>query len=385
MLFLKCYFCCSALNEKHLHIISFDNPFPPNYGGVIDVFYKIKALHQLGIKIYLHCFCLERNQVSDELKGITEKVFLYPKNRNPLFLFSPIPMSVISRFDKKLIKNITNIDAPILVEGLQSSMIINRFDFKKRKVFLRLHNIESNFYAGMSSNETSILKKILYRVEAYKYKNYQNKINRFEHVFGLSHYECDFLATQTKNWSYLPVFHGNEINNQLSEFGDFALYHGDLRLADNKKAAAFCISLFKKIKDFKLVIASSNGKEFVKNLIGESENIEFIELENHEHLETLLNKAHLNILLSFQKSGTKLKIINALHRSRFCLINENMVDDEQILKLCEVATTEEEFIDAINRLKSKPYLDNEIRKSTLNKVYNDAENATKIGKVIWNS
>lgn len=374
-----------ALNEKHLHIISFDNPFPPNYGGVIDVFYKIKALHQLGIKIYLHCFCLERNQVSNELKAITEKVFLYPKNRNPLFLFSPIPMSVISRFDKKLIENITKIDAPILVEGLQSSMIINRFDLKKHKVILRLHNIESNFYAGMSKNETSFLKKTLYRIEANKYKNYQEKINQFQHVFGLSHYECEFLATQTKNWSYLPVFHGNEINNQLSEFGDFALYHGDLRLADNKKAAAFCISLFKKINHFKLIIASSNGKEFIENLIGESSNIEFVELENHDHLESLLNKAHLNILLSFQKSGTKLKIINALHRSRFCLINENMVDDERILKLCEVATTEEEFIDAINRLKSKPYLDNEIRKNTLKEVYNDAENATKITKVIWDS
>ncbi|MGV9003594.1 hypothetical protein [Flavobacterium sp.] len=374
-----------ALNEKHLHIISFDNPFPPNYGGVIDVFYKIKALHQLGIKIYLHCFYLERNQVSDELKAITEKVFLYPKNRNPLFLFSPIPMSVISRFDKKLIENITTIDAPILVEGLQSSMIMNRFDLKNHKVILRLHNIESNFYAGMSHNETSFLKKTLYRLEAFKYKNYQEIINQFQHVFGLSHYECEFLAIQTKNWSYLPVFHGNEINNQLSEFGDFALYHGDLRLADNKKAAAFCISLFKEIKNYKLIIASSNGKDFAMNFIGESQNIEFVELENHKHLESLLSKAHLNILMSFQKSGTKLKIINALHRSRFCLINENMVDDKQILKLCEVATTKEEFIVAVNRLKSKPYLDNEIRQKTLKEVYNDAENATKIAKIIWDS
>ena len=32
-----------------LHFISMDVPFPPNYGGVIDVFYKLKAFHQLGI------------------------------------------------------------------------------------------------------------------------------------------------------------------------------------------------------------------------------------------------------------------------------------------------------------------------------------------------
>jgi hypothetical protein len=42
--------------EKHLHIISFDVPYPANYGGVIDVFYKLKNLHKAGVKIILHCF-----------------------------------------------------------------------------------------------------------------------------------------------------------------------------------------------------------------------------------------------------------------------------------------------------------------------------------------
>ena len=42
--------------DKHLHIVSFDIPYPPNYGGVIDVYYKLKALHRKGVKIILHCF-----------------------------------------------------------------------------------------------------------------------------------------------------------------------------------------------------------------------------------------------------------------------------------------------------------------------------------------
>jgi len=41
---------------KKLHIVSFDVPYPANYGGVIDVFYKLKALHSLGIEIYFHVF-----------------------------------------------------------------------------------------------------------------------------------------------------------------------------------------------------------------------------------------------------------------------------------------------------------------------------------------
>ena len=44
------------MKEQELHIVSFDVPFPPNYGGAVDVFYKIRALHKLGVKIHLHCF-----------------------------------------------------------------------------------------------------------------------------------------------------------------------------------------------------------------------------------------------------------------------------------------------------------------------------------------
>jgi hypothetical protein len=43
-------------SDRELHIISFNVPYPPNYGGVMDVFFKIRALHEQGIKIHLHCF-----------------------------------------------------------------------------------------------------------------------------------------------------------------------------------------------------------------------------------------------------------------------------------------------------------------------------------------
>ena len=55
--------------DKHLHIISFDVPWPADYGGVIDVFYKVKALHDIGVKVHLHCFTYGR-QSQDEVKAI---------------------------------------------------------------------------------------------------------------------------------------------------------------------------------------------------------------------------------------------------------------------------------------------------------------------------
>ena len=43
-------------SDMKLNVVSFDIPYPPDYGGVIDIYYKIKALNSAGIKIHLHCF-----------------------------------------------------------------------------------------------------------------------------------------------------------------------------------------------------------------------------------------------------------------------------------------------------------------------------------------
>ena len=366
--------------KKPIHIISFDNPFPPNYGGVIDVFYKVKALHDIGFTIYLHCFYQDRNLVSNELKSITKKVFLYKKNRNPFFLFSKFPFPIVSRFRKELIENISIVDAPILFEGLQTTMILQKVDLPNKK-YLRLHNIESNFYAGMSKNEANFFKKIAYHFASKKFIEHQKTIPNFDHTFSLSCYENEVVKTMTDKVSYIPVFHGNS-QKKIEGFGNFALYHGDLRLADNKRAAKFLIEVFKEIPDYKLIIASSNGKQLIENKSKNQLNITFVKLQNDTQLNELFENAHINVMLSFQKSGTKLKLINSLFNSRFCLINNNMVDDEQVLNLCELANSKEEFISKINLLKNKSFQESEKRNQVLASVLDDRSNAKKLADYI---
>jgi hypothetical protein len=235
-------FLSVVMQTKTLHIISFENPFPPDFGGVIDVFYKIKALHAIGYTIHLHCFYENRDVVSPELKAITESVYLYKKNKNPFFLFSEFPFPVVCRFRTELIQNLDKVKAPIFFEGLHTTMILHKVALPNSK-YLRLHNIESNFYAGMSRNETNYFKKIAYHFAAKKYINYEKTISNFDHVFTLSCHENTVIKTKSEKVSYVPVFHGNVEVKMLSEFGEFALYHGDLRLADNKNAAKFLITL----------------------------------------------------------------------------------------------------------------------------------------------
>ena len=88
-----------------LHIVSFDVPFPTNYGGVIDVFYKLKALHKQGVEIYLHVFEYGRGE-QKELLNYCKEVFYYPRNSFIKSFFSRAPFIVKSRGnDLQLDKN----------------------------------------------------------------------------------------------------------------------------------------------------------------------------------------------------------------------------------------------------------------------------------------
>ncbi|RTY92345.1 hypothetical protein [Flavobacterium sp. GT3R68] len=369
--------------QKTLHIISFDNPFPPVYGGVIDVFYKVKALHELGVEIYLHCFVSNIPKQFPELEAITTKVYFYKTLVNPFLIFDKKPLSVATRNNEQLLANLKKSAAPILFEGLKTSYLVNADQLENHTKVLRLHNIEHNYFGGISNSEKSLFRKFIFGLEGRKYRKYEKVMRKFDTIITLSHFENDYVMQNFKESFYIPVFHGNETVSELSPFGNYALYHGDLRMSDNKRAVDFLIKVFKKIPDYNLVIASGCGDGYVEKQIRQAPNVSYISIKNQDHLHKLLVDAHMNVMLSFQQSGTKLKLINSLYKSRFCIINANIVDDKDVQNLCHIAETESEFIDLINQLKNQPYLDLENKINVLNRILNDQTNAKSIANIIF--
>jgi hypothetical protein len=63
-------------------------PFPADYGGAIEEFYKIKSLHAAGVKIYLHCFVYSGRTKQKELEKYCEQVFYYERKRTLKDFFS---------------------------------------------------------------------------------------------------------------------------------------------------------------------------------------------------------------------------------------------------------------------------------------------------------
>jgi len=94
------------MSEKHIHIVSFDIPYPPNYGGVIDVFYKIKALFDQGIKIHLHCIEYPGRDRTSELNKYCFSVDYYYRKTGIISALSCKPYIVCSRRSSELLKNL---------------------------------------------------------------------------------------------------------------------------------------------------------------------------------------------------------------------------------------------------------------------------------------
>ncbi|NQY28605.1 MAG: hypothetical protein HRT69_03950 [Flavobacteriaceae bacterium] len=342
--------------NKTLHIISFDNPYPPVYGGVIDVFYKLKYFKELGYQIILHVYTADVI-VSKELNELCIKVYFYKRKKQWYNHFSLLPFVAVSRFDKAIINNLKKDDHPVLFEGLHTTLPLVKNDFKNRKLYLRAHNVEHNYYKGLAKSEPSILNKIIFTIESYKLEMYEKKIlPKINVILPISNYEYLYFKKEYDiETVLLPVFHQNSKVIKLGVRGEYALYQGDLRISDNKRVVAKLINMFNDI-DYSLVIASNIRKdEFKKMYPNISGNIMYEKIKGNTHLLSLFNGAHINTVFSYQNSGTKLKLINALYNSRFCLINDNMIDEESIKKVCDVENDLLKYKERIKTLIAKDY------------------------------
>ncbi|MGB5242027.1 MAG: hypothetical protein WBN16_06695 [Lutimonas sp.] len=367
---------------KTLHIVSFEVPYPPNYGGVVDIFYKIKALHDLGVQIYLHAF-ESRNSKNQDIEAYCKKVFYYERQNTALKTLTLTPFIVSSRSNKKLIENLEAINAPILFEGLHTTYPLVKNSFKNRIILIRTHNIEHHYYQGLVKNETNAFTRAFFYIESLKLQYFERILKKANYILTISKADEKYFHQKFgDSVRFLPPFHPNKGVSHPSKKGYFALFHGDFRIAENQRSISYLYEVFSKV-DYPLVIAGDLDYSPIDIKTSTNKKISFIQLENEDQLKELLKRAHVNVFPAFQKSGIKLKLINALFLSRFALCHPNIVEGTGLEGLCEIAHNKSEFIKQMYRLIDEEYSEEEIlkREEILNE-YSCLENAQSIINLI---
>lgn len=374
------------LNRK-VHLISFAVPFPPNYGGVIDVYYKIEQLKALGVSVILHAFTYGSRQQTD-VSSLCEKVYYYHRKKSFFNQLSSLPFIVKSRDNKELLNNLLADEHPILFEGLHSTFFISNEKLKSRLRFLRMHNIESDYYFHLYKAERNWIKKFFFLIESKKLRRYEKQIlsDKDINILAISNKDYETLNFHKKTY-FISAFHSfqNVVCNEGK--GNFALYHGKLDIGENNEAALFLVKeVFSKI-NYPLIIAGSNPTEELKKAASLNSNISIKSNLTTEEIHLLLQQAQVNVLPTFQATGVKLKLLAALFSGKYCLVNNAMIRETNLEEYCYIANNPQEWVKQLNEIKDKTFSIEDVkkRKKLEESDFSNKANAVKLYALLFPS
>jgi len=367
------------MSEKHLHIISFDIPWPANYGGVIDVFYKAKELAEKGIKIHLHCFEYGRSY-NGNLQKLFFDVHYYKRDISKKHLFKNIPYIVSTRVSEELASILLKDNYPILMEGIHTSALLSDPRFDGRRRLVRTHNIEHDYYQNLGKAETDLFKKYYFFNEAVKLKRYEPILNKADALIAISKNDYNYFVSKFDKVEFIPAFHPHTQISCETGKGDYVLYHGNLSVSENYNAVKYLATKVFNDLPYRLKVAGLNPPRHLMQLINNYPNIELIENPGNELLDKLITEAHINIAITAQATGLKLKLLNTLYNGRFCLVNDKMLSGSKLDNLTIVANEAPEMKAAITETFSKSFTvaDIEERERLLGLIYNNGDNVQKL-------
>lgn len=305
--------------------ITSEFPYPPNSGGRIYTWQRIKYL-SLNNNIFLFSIIDDGDikYLNDEVVKTTFKEFNVYKRKNKIIQGIKgisYPFSVATRRNEEMFQDISklinsrSIDL-IIIDNPQ--MLINCDMNNKTPKILTQHNIEYKAFESMYKNSNNIIKKIIYRREYRLMKNFEekyyhnNKINGYSFI---SEEDKQYFEEKYSNTNTTLVPPGvDEININSEKKDDYNIvFTGKMDYEPNIQAMKwFSEDIFpkiiKEIPKVKLYIVGKNPTDYIKSLA--SDNV--VVTGEVESVEEYLNKANIVVIPLLSGGGVKIKLIEAL-------------------------------------------------------------------------
>ena len=297
-------------------------PYPCYFGGAFDVYGRIVALKQLGYTIDLVSTCKVHPPDKDiaEVQSLVDNIYIVERKNRFIDLFHPEPLQAVSR---KKLKNVTlhNAYDLVVLEAESMAPILDNKSLHAAKIAVRIHNDESKYFFQLGGSTGSILKKLYYYLDAFKFKRYSGKIfSKADRLWFISIDEMKEFGKNSKlaNKSlYLPAPSG-QLPVQQKLGGRNILFIGSLFMPNNINAIEWYLNnvheqVVKSYPDYTFVIAGSTGdvkKEELTKMFSGYTNIRVH--YNVPDLTSLYADAALFINPMQYGTGVKLKSINGL-------------------------------------------------------------------------
>lgn len=373
--------------ERHLHIISLDIPYPPDYGGRFDIFYKMAALHAAGVSIHLHCFTT-RSQEHPALHNWCEEVRYYRRNTGLKGISLRLPYIVSSRSNDELVRRLLEDDYPILMEGVHCTGLTLDRRLEKRRKIVRMHNVEFAYYRELARYSRSLFKKIYYLRESALLKAYERHLpQRVDAMLAITAKDGDWYnqLTKTRNIFHLPAFIPGWRIACKPGMGSFCLYHGKLSVDENEYAAIWLLrNVFSRV-DIPLVIAGMNPSARLHRLARRYEHVCIVANPTEAEMQELVEKAQVHVLPSFNVTGIKIKLLNALYNGRHCVVNDATTAGTELESLCHTVKTAAAFSERLTQLYHQPFTEQDTseRQRVLYRLFDNKMNSEKLLRLLF--
>lgn len=332
-----------------LNIVSFDVPWPANYGGAIDVYNRIEALHDAGVSVVLHAFDYGRGPAA-RLEELCDEIHYYKRKNRLLTMLGPDPMIVSSRNNDDLLNNLKKNDYPILFEGQHTTGFLDHPALKERKRLVRIHNVEHEYYAALGKSTKESGKRLYYQREAKKLKEQEKKLSSADQLLCLTHSDTTYYQERFKNASYLPVAINCRDQHLPKQNKKYALYHGNLSVEENKQAVDWLLTNVCPEVGLHFVIAGKDPDKKMMKRIQQLAHVELIANPPEGKMQELMENALVHVFYTEQSTGIKLKLLNALCTQAPIVCNEDMVKGTGLEEACIVANDAHEMTIAIDQL-----------------------------------
>jgi len=360
-----------------LHIVTFAVPYPPNYGGAMDVWNRLKALKSLGVRIQLHCFLYGPYLPQNILQEVAEEIYYYPRSVWPIFFAKGQPFVISSRKNNQLLNRLQGDQIPVFFEGMQTTAWADSISNKKR--MLRAHNVEHKYYQQLARNSGGY-RSLIFNRESQCLEEYEKRYaKQFDAVFSISADDHEWFSAQGANSVHLPPFHGFQQVEIDFGRGQYLLYQGDLSIEINQRAVLELIRMLPAAFSMPLVVAGRSGDQGFESKISSFPNIRREADVSQDAMLHLIRHAQVLLVHSLHEEGMKMKLFPALFRGRFVAANQLSATKSALDDAIQFYNAEN-FTSILTRLASTSFDESALkeRQRILSQLPDDATNARQI-------
>jgi hypothetical protein len=366
-----------------LHIVSLNIPFPPDYGGIIDSYYRIKSLHEAGVGVHLHCFEYGREHTT-KLENICKSINYYPRNTSFIKNMSLLPYTVFSRDSEKLLENLSGDNFPVLFDGLHTTYWINHRYLSGRLKIVRVHNIEHRYYMNMARFEKNPARKLFYGIESLRLQKYEKILKNADILLTVSVTDQEYFEKNYHNAEFIPSFHPCEHVESPEGKGDYIVFHADLSVNENSIVAEYLITKIFSRLPYKCVIAGKKPPLFLKKKASAFNNISIISDPDDDQMSDLIRNAQINLLFAISAIGLRLKLLISLFSGRHCIVNSNIIKGTLLGPACHIEDSADGIIEKIHQLMNKPFTRQIIaEREGMLELYSNSFNVNRLLRLIF--